>query len=41
MKKQSRKKGEQYHRIVIGYFDAYISGRRGKEYIKVIENGKI
>jgi len=41
LEKAIPKKGEPYHRIVIGYFDAYISGRRGKEYIKVIENGKI
>src|SRR3989338_1974458 len=29
------KKGEKYYRIVVGYFDAYVSDRREKEYIKV------
>ncbi|HLD39592.1 MAG TPA: hypothetical protein VJB13_00440, partial [Candidatus Nanoarchaeia archaeon] len=29
--------GEPYHRLVVGYFDAYISDRREKEYIKVVE----
>lgn len=28
------KKGEKYYRVVIGYFDAYISKRREKEFIK-------
>ena len=32
------KEGESYHRLVVGYFDAYISDRREKEYIKVIED---
>ena len=31
------KKGEKYHRLVIGYFDAYISKRRDEEYIKVLD----
>jgi len=33
-------KGENkpHHRIVIGYFDAYVSDRRGKEYIKMIKD---
>ncbi len=30
-------KGESYHRLVVGYFDAYVSDRREKEYIKVID----
>ena len=30
--------GDSYYRIVVGYFDAYISERREKEYIKVIDN---
>lgn len=29
------KSGEPYHRLVVGYFDAYISDRREKEYIKL------
>ena len=28
------KKGEKYYRVVIGYFDAYVSDRREKEFIK-------
>lgn len=28
------KKGEKYYRVVIGYFDAYITDRREKEFIK-------
>ena len=28
------KNGEKYYRIVVGYFDAYVSDRREKEYIK-------
>jgi len=28
------KKGKKYYRIVVGYFDAYVSDRREKEYIK-------
>jgi len=28
--------GMPYYRLVIGYLDSYLSGRRGKEYIKVI-----
>lgn len=27
--------GEKYHRLVIGYFDAYISNRREQEYMRV------
>ena len=29
------KKGEKYHRLVVGYFDAYLTERREKEFIKV------
>ena len=29
------KKGEKYYRVVVGYFDAYVTDRREKEYIKV------
>ena len=29
------KKGNKYYRIVVGYFDAYVTDRREKEYIKV------
>ena len=28
------KKGEQYYRVVVGYFDAYLNERREKEFIK-------
>ena len=30
------KSGENYYRLVVGYFDSYISDSRDKEYIKVI-----
>ena len=30
------KSGEKYYRVVIGYFDSYLNGRRDHEYIKVI-----
>ena len=30
------KKGKQYYRVVVGYFDAYISDRREKEFVRVI-----
>lgn len=30
------KSGEKYCRIVVGYFDSYLNGRRDSEYIKVI-----
>lgn len=33
----TKKSGEKYHRIVIGYFDSYLSDRRDKEYIRVVE----
>jgi len=33
------KNGESYHRVVVGYFDSYISDRREKEYIRRIKNG--
>src|SRR3989344_3772628 len=33
------KNGKQYYRIVVGYFDAYVSDRREKEYIKALELG--
>jgi len=29
------KKGKKYYRVVVGYFDAYVTDRREKEYIKV------
>src|SRR3989338_4187169 len=31
------KSGEKYYRIVVGYFDSYLNGRRDSEYIKVID----
>ena len=37
----TRKSGEKYYRIVVGYFDSYLTERREQEYIKVLdENGK-
>jgi len=27
--------GEKYYRLVIGYFDSYLNGRRDNEYIKI------
>lgn len=30
------KSGEKYYRVVIGYFDSYLNGRRDHEYIKVV-----
>jgi predicted nucleotidyltransferase len=30
------KNGEKYYRVVVGYFDAYISDRREKEFIKAL-----
>tara|TARA_Y100000310_G_scaffold267407_1_gene279388 strand:+ start:10224 stop:11291 length:1068 start_codon:yes stop_codon:yes gene_type:complete len=32
------KSGERYYRLVIGYFDSYLTERRDEEYIKVIED---
>lgn len=32
------KSGEKYYRIVVGYFDSYLNGRRDNEYIKVIDD---
>jgi predicted nucleotidyltransferase len=29
--------GEEYHRIVMGYFDSYINGKRDQEYMKILE----
>lgn len=34
----SKKNGEKYYRIVIGYFDSYMNGRRDNEYIKVVDD---
>jgi predicted nucleotidyltransferase len=31
-------KGEKYYRVVIGYFDAYLSKRRDEEYIRVLDD---
>jgi predicted nucleotidyltransferase len=33
------RRGKPYYRVVVGYFDAYVSERREKEFIKVIEGG--
>ena len=30
------KQGEKYHRVVVGYFDAYLNERREKEFIKAV-----
>ena len=32
------KSGKIYHRIVIGYFDSYLNGRRDNEYIKILDD---
>ncbi|MBI3034764.1 hypothetical protein HYY71_00430 [Candidatus Woesearchaeota archaeon] len=32
------KEGKQYHRVVVGYFDAYIGDRREKEFIRVLND---
>ena len=32
------KSGEKYYRIVVGYFDTYISDRRDEEYIRVVDD---
>ena len=37
LEKVTPKQGEPYHRVVVGYFDAYLDERREKEYIKVIK----
>jgi len=29
--------GEKYYRLVVGYFDSYLSGRRDHEYIKAVD----
>ena len=34
----TKKSGEKYYRLVIGYFDSYLSDRRDNEYIKVIKD---
>jgi predicted nucleotidyltransferase len=36
LEKVTRKDGSTYYRVVVGYFDAYISKRREEEYIKPI-----
>lgn len=36
LEKVTPKEGESYYRVVVGYFDAYVSERREKEYIKVV-----
>ncbi|MBU0979338.1 MAG: hypothetical protein KJ709_00900 [Nanoarchaeota archaeon] len=35
LEKVTPKDGDQYHRLTIGYFDAYTTDRREKEYLKV------
>lgn len=32
----TKKMGEKYYRIVVGYFDSHINGKRDEEYIKII-----
>ena len=32
------KSGNKYYRIVIGYFDSYLNGRRDHEYIKILDD---
>lgn len=34
------RKGKKYCRLVVGYFDSYITDRREKEFVKVIGNGQ-
>ncbi len=34
----TKKSGEKYYRIVVGYFDSYLNGRRDNEYIKVADD---
>lgn len=36
LEKVTPKNGHKFYRIVIGYFDAYLNGRHGEEYIKTI-----
>ncbi|GEM_PF-993516 len=36
LEKVTPKKGVKFYRVVIGYFEAYVNGRRGEEYIKTI-----
>lgn len=36
LEKVKTQSGEEYYRIVVGYFDAYVSDRREKEYIKAV-----
>ena len=37
LEKVTPRDGGAYYRVAVGYFDAYISERREKEYIKVLE----
>jgi len=34
----TRENGEKYYRLVIGYFDSYMNGKRDDEYIKVVDD---
>ncbi|MAG08684.1 hypothetical protein CMO89_04370 [Candidatus Woesearchaeota archaeon] len=38
LEKVSAKNKENYYRLVVGYFDAYVDERREKEFIKPVEN---
>ena len=37
LEKVEPENGDVYYRVVVGYFDAYVSDRREKEYIKVVK----
>ncbi len=39
VEKVTRKHGEPYHRIVVGYFNTYMSEKRNEEYIRVVQDG--
>ena len=36
LEKVTPKDGKEYYRVVVGYFDAYVTDRREKEYVKKI-----
>ncbi len=36
LERVNNKNGEEYYRVVVGYFDSYLNERREKEYLKII-----
>jgi predicted nucleotidyltransferase len=36
LEKVEPKQGEPYYRVVVGYFDSYITDRREEEYVKLV-----